>query len=698
MKFVLATPATVLSANVAVVAHSTGRVTSRTVRSPRIVNSASPDFVDRVLSRRDLELHNRFASARARRRELQEAERYGEMLRLVETLRGELRDDATLVHDRLERFEESTRSAIDLAYRRFEFELGYLEFPDTREECLALFGRALESFAGTPHVDSLREHLDRFEGMLRRVAIEELRRRQALVRRLADRASERDGAGDGASDPEGKSVRIGLSALLAGPVRAGRLAERRYDFGPFTAAPIGVEESVDDVRLVFDGGPALSFGEVPARVQLRMAGDCLAGDDLLAAATYGFGEGLDGLAGKLLEKYRTERGADREERQRRIDELLVTVRGLDAVPEGGFSYDPAHGWEDAEQKAGRLAVKKAAGLARTLRSASTMRTITRTFDTIAGLLDDRALPARARTEIRKQAIAALEEVQRRGVEDLEKLVKRTGFEQIREAKRELNRRRREALAVIFDATVYVPEDHPDWRRGDVANGQAEVDRVVDRVRELWDGAAKYTVSLSPTARKKIDLIRRIREDFLPRLGRRKRRAKDDPLEELWNNLDGRIDLRTLALDHTETLAFRYNRRVERYNSELDSDDVSEEDRVHVVVVNDYREMLGLRRLFIDARLCRATRKHSAVCDAAGRIWHNGSDGTPGSRAAAEGFPGGVGENVALGYADSKDIWIRGWYRASDHHRNALASGWTCIGYGQSGRVGTQNFGSISPPW
>jgi len=45
-----------------------------------------------------------------------------------------------------------------------------------------------------------------------------------------------------------------------------------------------------------------------------------------------------------------------------------------------------------------------------------------------------------------------------------------------------------------------------------------------------------------------------------------------------------------------------------------------------------------------------------------------------------------------------DTWERGWYRASDHHRNGLGGRWTCLGYGYAGRVGTQNFSAIPVPF
>ncbi|MBN1417243.1 MAG: CAP domain-containing protein, partial [Planctomycetes bacterium] len=168
------------------------------------------------------------------------------------------------------------------------------------------------------------------------------------------------------------------------------------------------------------------------------------------------------------------------------------------------------------------------------------------------------------------------------------------------------------------------------------------------------------------------------------------------MEEILQNPGNRIELREYAPSRADADLRAYNREVRDFNRALEDPDLSQDEKAHVAVVNDYREMLGLRRLFIDARLCRATGKHSAACDAAGRIWHNGPDGTPQSRAQAEGYPGGVAENVAIGYANGADIWWRGWYRASDHHRNALAAGHVCMGYGFAGSVGTQNFGSARP--
>jgi len=101
-------------------------------------------------------------------------------------------------------------------------------------------------------------------------------------------------------------------------------------------------------------------------------------------------------------------------------------------------------------------------------------------------------------------------------------------------------------------------------------------------------------------------------------------------------------------------------------------------------------------MFLDARLCKAAKKHSGVCSAAKKIWHEGSDGSPNTRVKAEGFPAQAGENVCMGYA-SVDTWWQGWYAASDHHRNALRPEYNCFGYGYSGNVGTENLSKIPAP-
>ena len=164
-----------------------------------------------------------------------------------------------------------------------------------------------------------------------------------------------------------------------------------------------------------------------------------------------------------------------------------------------------------------------------------------------------------------------------------------------------------------------------------------------------------------------------------------------------HNLNEKLSVKSYSLNAADRQDYEWNRRVDRYNDALKGSGITRDEIEHARVLNDYREMMGRRRLFLDARLCRATKKHSAACDRAGRIWHVGEDGDPQSRARAEGFTAGVSENVAIGYSSPADIWTRGWYRASDHHRNGLNDNWNCLGYGYVGSVGTENFSSIGNP-
>ncbi len=655
------------------------------------------DLLAELRSRRELELHNRFFAYDESRRELLDARRFGEVLALVEAMRIDFQGERIVVRDRIDAFEKQTREAVQRAYEAWEGEVSYLELPEYHDDCLALYENALEMFAGSEYVARIQTRREEFLERTR----EAIERRKRLIAQLAARLEANRARETPA--PEAREIPVaGLSGLLAEPIRAGALRSRTYELEDgLRGKPVGMRDEVTVLIATTAGEEiAVPFDRIPRATQLRMASDCLKGDALLAAAAHGFRWELPREAGQLLHLFVAESGADRKARETRAFDLLATARGAARVPDGGYSYHKEHGWEDARQRVDREAFDKAVRVARRLGATLTTKSLRENFEKAAAYVDDKELSPSTRSGIRKEIIAALETTSGKLVIDVQKHVQRAGFIQLRAVKRELNRRRAEALRLIFDTAVYLPENHPDYPKGDRVNGQAEVDRVVGDVREMWENAAQYALRLDPAARKRIERLRMIREEFYPRLRHRLAAEDEAALEDLWNNLDEAIDLRSFCLDRDERRRYEYDRKVERYNRELqpENGDLPEQDRVHVIVVNDYREMLGLKRLFIDIRLCRATRKHSEACNAAGRIWHDGPDGSPGSRAKAEGFPAGVAENVAIGYANGPDIWTRGWYRASDHHRNALGAGWTCIGYGYAGSVGTQNFAVIGAPF
>jgi hypothetical protein len=270
------------------------------------------------------------------------------------------------------------------------------------------------------------------------------------------------------------------------------------------------------------------------------------------------------------------------------------------------------------------------------------------------------------------------------------------------AKADLNRRREVAIKLIADPAAYLPEAHADWAKGDQANGQAKVDALVLKahagsVGELWAKAGATSVEIDPSAAVEAEALHELNAKHLVAMGEKGDADELELARLVLSNPGPRTDLRTFALDAPEAEIVSWNARVEAYNAAVADTGIGKEEREGAAIVNAYREMMGRRKLFLEARLCHATKKHSAACDAAKKIWHDGPDGSAQSRAREEGFPEAVGENVAISFAHPSEIWWKGWFRASDHHRNALSEKWTCMGYGYSGIVGTQNFSTLPPP-
>lgn len=633
--------------------------------------------------RLEVETANRLADLVRDRDDLVRARDFGAVLRLVRE-RGRAIVAANPVK------EESIASLIDSVDRvvaagieDLRGEVDYFERMDLGDEARRVCERGLETFAGTGHAARIRQIAADLDQRLAAEVSRKARAEEARKRRLDQ-------------------------------LRA-RYARRRESAGAEVEAS-DLEKLLGLLRpkLGADEALARTPSVEPATV-LALCKEHLTGEHLLLAARFGYGSELAKQADRLLLGYHGSRGKEGLEADQRASRLLASVRGLESVPPGGFVYSRRHGWESAPDRAGRIAVADVRKLCRKFATVKSVEVLLERFADVVGVVERPALMGTARGEVRSCVIAALGQLRASAAEKLTRRVQHTAFRRLREARSELDRRRAVALDLIFDPKIYLPENHPDWGKGDQVNGQAEVDAAVGQVRELWNSAASYAIRLDSKSSTYSDIIRSIDETCFVKLRHDPRvvagassadaeggeKSGDevslvDVLAEIRRNLDARIDLRTYARDSRESGIYRANRKVEDYNQSLEHEDVSADDKAHVKVVNDYREMLGRRRLFIEPRLCQATRKHSAACNAAGRIWHNGPDGSPGSRAREAGFPSGVAENVAIGYANPEGIWWQGWYRASDHHRNAMGAGHSCIGYGYVGRVGTQNFSTSAP--
>lgn len=110
----------------------------------------------------------------------------------------------------------------------------------------------------------------------------------------------------------------------------------------------------------------------------------------------------------------------------------------------------------------------------------------------------------------------------------------------------------------------------------------------------------------------------------------------------------------------------------------------------------YGEVDPLRR---NGHLDRAARKHSADMGKRRYFDHTNPDGeSPTDRARAEGYSGGVGENIAAGYQTPADV-MQGWLDSPGHCANLMSAGYSVVGIGFAeisgspySRYWTQNFG------
>jgi uncharacterized protein YkwD len=135
---------------------------------------------------------------------------------------------------------------------------------------------------------------------------------------------------------------------------------------------------------------------------------------------------------------------------------------------------------------------------------------------------------------------------------------------------------------------------------------------------------------------------------------------------------------------------------EYYETLLASVSADEADQLVRVIerVNQARDAAGCSPLNVDARLTAAAQGHSDDMSARRYMDHTNPDGeTPSDRAAAEGYVGAVGENIAQGYT-SADAVMDAWMASQGHRANIENCTYTIIGVGLAtdGWYWTQVFG------
>jgi hypothetical protein len=140
--------------------------------------------------------------------------------------------------------------------------------------------------------------------------------------------------------------------------------------------------------------------------------------------------------------------------------------------------------------------------------------------------------------------------------------------------------------------------------------------------------------------------------------------------------------------------YRLNRRTLAHNKQAARTMHPEEVR-NAVMVNTYREALGLLRMEIDARLVQSARRHSKEMVELGYFSHTSpTEANKGfaDRVRSAGYPSPGGENIAAGSPSGAHAFQQ-WFTSPPHHQNMVRGRFTAIGVGKWSKSWTQNFGS-----
>jgi uncharacterized protein YkwD len=255
-------------------------------------------------------------------------------------------------------------------------------------------------------------------------------------------------------------------------------------------------------------------------------------------------------------------------------------------------------------------------------------------------------------------------------------------------KKDLIKRREEAMKVIFDKKIYPDENH-----GKV--GQPKVDEVVNKVRELWEHPMEVVAKANPAIQNLIEASDQTAA-WLKTLGATMTAAEESQVSKLLAQVNDALSLKNFTITSQERSQLEKFRVIMAYNERLVGFDADEKECIRVT--NEYRFMMGLQAVEGQDALGKAARKHSAEMEKLNYFAHESPTKglvSPGERCAAEGYSGYRGENIEMGtHTGTESFW--GWYNSSGHHRNMLGAGHTQIGLGKSGSYWTEDFGSGGP--
>jgi uncharacterized protein YkwD len=347
----------------------------------------------------------------------------------------------------------------------------------------------------------------------------------------------------------------------------------------------------------------------------------------------------------------------------RIDAILARVRGI-AVPDGGFVLHRKR-WHTPGERDAIVLMERIRELARKSVSAD-RRKADEALDELRGLGE----PARSALigALRKRLEAGQERVM--GMVAGNPGLTASLVKALKEA-------RRAALALIYDTTRY-PYHHgtanPYGPNG--AEVQKEVDDLVDAVRKIWDDPLRFAAAKWPELGEALDELDALDREIAELAG------EASTMPAFLARARERMGLGAAAdgKKHEQGLAVMAD------NAKVDASVVNEEERSCIRAVNEYRRMMGLGPVRINAELIVASRGHSEEMAELKYFAHDSpvpANRTPAMRARNANYRGGgVSENIARGATTGRDAHKQ-WCGSSGHHRNILGRGHTEVGVGQA---------------
>ena len=368
-----------------------------------------------------------------------------------------------------------------------------------------------------------------------------------------------------------------------------------------------------------------------------------------------------------------------------IGKMVALARG-ESYPEGGYRFEGG-GFVSKKDLELRALTRKLRAKVRAVFAKKTNEARDAAYAKISHG-DLRLLPA---------LIRLFEEKKAELIAKLAKSPIRSSMKRLQALRRELDKRRAFAKKLIFDEKRYFypykpPAVSPEKAK-EYAKVQAEVDRRVAAVREIWNGK-EIAAALPSRIARQLGLYRWV-VGRLAGLGHRDHSA-DQKVDLLLAS--AKLNIRSVALDmHDRRFIDKGDAIVARNKKNLDAwvkkGKVNQGEAALIKITNAYRRMMGHIPLNADLRLVNSSRGHCAEMSKLGYFSHFSP--TPGRRSPFDrmrlaGYARGAGENLAINFSPMAAHIA--WLHSSGHHRNLLFPGHVDMGTGNVGRYWCQNFG------